>query len=83
MCFDPHLQQIQLHLTFVKLVPGRFPKTETGLSSSERGGTNEREMDSSTTEAVEVTRAFQQYCTASLSELHTSPPHSCLMQLFG
>ena len=57
---DPHLQWIRLHLIFVQLVPGRFPKTETGLSSPEPGGSDEREMG-------------PQQCNRS-SRFHTCPP---------
>ena len=58
---------------FVCLVPGRLPKTETGLSS-ERGGTNEREMGISENEAVTV----MLYVSARLEIAANSSTGLCL-----
>ena len=60
-------------LVFVGLVPGRLPKTETGLSS-ERGGTNEREMGISENEAVTV----MLYVSARLEVAANSSTGLCL-----
>ena len=55
-------------------MPGRLPKTETGLSSSERGGTNEREMGINENDAVTV----MLYVSARLEIAANSSAGLCL-----